>query len=338
MSMEPPARVLVVDDDPRIRAMLRRMLEAWGCSVSEAADGSQGFELAINTRPDLILLDVSMPVVDGLSCTRQLRDNPVTQLIPIVIVTGAAGLQERVDGLEAGADYYLLKPFQPVELRARVRSLLRLKRLHDSLESAENVIFSLVRAIEAKDKYTEGHTERVTRFSVRLATELALSAETVDAIRQGARLHDIGKLGVPDQILTKSSALTSGEIALVREHPMIGYRICAALQSVQHALPGIRWHHERPNGKGYPDGLAGEKLPVAPRVIAVADVFDALTSDRSYRAAMPHPQALKIMREMAERGDLDAEVVRCFLDARLAEHPAERSDDELARDEPIEPG
>jgi len=305
--------VLVVDDDPHTRAVLMQLVTDVGCQVRAAGDGAECLQVVGATPPDLILLDVQMPGVDGFACCQALKSNPTTRLIPVVLVTGLDSVEDRVRGIEAGADDFLSKPAHRAELLARIRSLLKVKRLNESLESAENVIFALARAIEAKDHCTHGHTERVTAYALALGRTLGVSAPEMTGLKQGGILHDVGKIAVPEHILNKPGKLTPEEFAVVRQHPQVGFEICQPLHSLAQALPCIRWHHERPNGLGYPDGLRGGDIPRVARIVAIADTFDALISTRPYKEPMPAEAAFQILRQMGAGGHYDGEMVEAFV-------------------------
>jgi putative two-component system response regulator len=208
-----------------------------------------------------------------------------------------------------GADDFLNKPVNKHELLARVHSLLRLKRFTDELDNAESVLFSLALSIEAKDPYTEGHCDRLSKYSVALAERLGLPEELRVALRRGGLVHDIGKLGVPEQILLKPGPLTPEERKIMEQHTIAGERICAPLRSFRHVLPIIRHHHEKWDGSGYPDGLRGEQIPLIARILQVTDIYDALTTDRPYRKALSLEKAFAIMREEVKRGWWDGSIL-----------------------------
>lgn len=292
-------KVLVVDDDPGILNVLGRFLTDSGYDVELAHDGSEALDKVREDPPDLILLDVVMPRMDGIEVCRRLKSHKSTRLIPIVIVTGLTDLEDKVRGIEAGADDVLNKPFHFAELGARVRSLLRAKKLNERLEDVENVLFALANAVEAKDAYTEKHTERVSRYAVALGEKVGLDGDYLESLRIGGMLHDIGKIGVPDNILLKQGKLDQEELEFVKVHPVVGERICRPLRSLRYVLPGIRHHHERVDGTGYPDGLKGEEIPVEARILAIADAFDAMTTDRPYRRRMSAREAMEELRRYA---------------------------------------
>ena len=317
MTSEKPPQVLIVDDNADIRAYLAELVSSMGAIPSEACDGEAALLAVRANQPDLILVDVEMPRMDGFTACRVLKSDPLTARIPVIMITSLSALDDRVRGIDAGADDFLSKPIHNTEFNARVKSLLRVKRLNDSLESAENVVFSLANAIEAKDRYTAGHTERVASYSLELGKAVGLSSNELIDLRQGAALHDIGKIGIPDHILNKPEILSPDEMRIMRQHPIIGFEICSPMKSLATALPFIRWHHEKPSGLGYPDGLAASEIPSAVLVLGVADVYDALTSKRPYRDAMNPEKALAILWAEAESGGLDANLVQVFVEIVL---------------------
>jgi putative two-component system response regulator len=265
-----------------------------------------------NTHVDVALVDVVMPLRTGFSVCNELKSDPLTRLTPIVLVTGLSDREDRIRGIECGADDFLSKPVNREELLARMNSLLKLKQFTDELENAETVLFTLARSIEAKDPYTEGHCERLSHYSVALAERLGLNGELTVALRRAGIVHDIGKVAVPDHILLKPGPLTPEERKVMEQHTIIGERICAPLKSFRHVLPIIRFHHEKQNGAGYPDGLSGDQIPLTARILQTVDIFDALTTDRPYRSALPVEEALKQMRMEADRGWWDKHLLEEF--------------------------
>ena len=235
-----------------------------------------------------------------------------TRLTPVVLITGLGRVEDRIRGIEAGADDFLNKPVRKEELLARVKSLVRIKRFTDELESAETVVFTLAASIEAKDPYTEGHCDRLSRYSVALGKRLGLSPEDLIALRRGGVVHDIGKVTVPERVLLKPGPLDAHELELMRAHTLIGERICAPLRSFRQVLPIIRWHHERQDGSGYPDRLRGDQIPLIARVLQTVDIYDALTTDRPYRKALSSERALAILHDEVRRGWWDGALVREF--------------------------
>jgi putative two-component system response regulator len=306
--------ILVVDDEVAIAHLLRKVLENDGHQVNIAIDGQHALDQVAEHRPDLVILDLDMPRVGGYEVCRRLKQAPETRLLPILVLTGRSAADARVRAWELGADEFLTKPFQMLEVAARCRSLLRQKELVDALDSAESVVFALARAIEAKSPYTHGHSERVARHALTLAERLHLGEKELDVLRRGAALHDIGKISTPDAILDKPGLLTAAEFEVIKRHPGDGVRIVQSLRSARDVLPLIRWHHERLDGRGYPDGLAGSAIPLLVRVLSVADVYDALASDRPYRPALSHEMCREVMASDADQGGLDDELVKRFFE------------------------
>lgn len=286
-------------------------------------DGEAALETVAAQPPDLVLSDVAMPGLSGFEVCRRLKADPATRLLPVVLITGI-GDEHKIEGIEAGADDFLEKPFSPPELRARIRALLRIKAFTDELEHAEVVLCTLGLSIEAKDPYTEGHCERLADSAVVLGRLLGVSEEDLSALRRGGYLHDLGKVAVPDTILLKPGPLTSEERGIMRRHPVVGEAICRPLRSLQAVWPIIRHHHERQDGSGYPDGLQGAAIPLTARILQVVDVFDALTSGRPYRPALPHPTALQTLEAEARQGWWDCGVVRAFREVVAETHRLRR--------------
>jgi putative two-component system response regulator len=284
--------VLVVDDHPLNLELIEGCLADVDCRVITATDGIEALELVKKDRPDLVLLDVMMPRMDGYEVCQRLKDSPEGKLLPVVMVTALGQIADRVRGLEVGADDFIVKPIERVELVARVRSLLRVKQLYDRLDDAQRTIFSLARAVEAKDSSLEAHTERVGMNARRIGEALGLSDENLDDLLWGGVIHDIGKIGIPDSILLKPGPLTVEEFELMKQHVFIGEEIARPLRSAHDLLPIIRHHHERIDGTGYPDGLAGENIPLGGRIVAICDAFDAMISDRPYRKGLTHTNAM----------------------------------------------
>lgn len=309
---EPSQTVLVVDDDPSVRTMLKQVLEGQGMRVVTAEDGDAALEAVSAVGPDLVLLDVLMPKLNGFEVCRRLNADPDTRLIPVILLTGLDARSDRLAGIEAGADDFLSKPFDRPELLARVRSLLRMKRYTDDLERAEAVLVALGLAVEERDPYTHGHCERLAAQSAALGRRLGLDPSGVTALERGGYLHDIGKITVPDAILGKESSLTPAERAVMRGHPEAGERICQGLRSLRPVLPIIRHHHERLDGSGYPDGLTGREIPLSARILQVVDVYDALTTERPYKPGLPGDEALEIMRTEVKRGWWDGDIFDAF--------------------------
>ena len=316
------SRILVADDTESVRTLFNRLLTADGHEVIAVADGAAALEAVHRHRPDVVLLDVSMPLVDGLEVCRKLKSDPATRLTPVVLVTGQAGLDDRIKGIEAGADEFLSKPVHPHELRARVKSLSRVKHLIDELDSAAAAFMSLALTIEARDPHTNGHCERLARHAVRLGRALDLEDEELQALHRGGYLHDVGKVGVPDAVLLKPGPLTVDEMALMRRHPEIGDTLCAPLQSLRDVRPIILSHHERLDGSGYPNGLRGDEVPVLAQIVGIVDVYDALTSHRPYRPGLHPEEAMRHLLRDVDLGRFSRLYVDAFLDTLSASTPA----------------
>ncbi|HEV8384159.1 MAG TPA: HD domain-containing phosphohydrolase [Candidatus Acidoferrales bacterium] len=304
--------ILVADDMEANRELLREMLEQEGYRIVCVEDGEHALQVLRSHVVELALLDVMMPGRTGFDVCRAVKSSPELRLIPIVLVTSLSNREDRIRGIESGADDFLNKPVHREELLARVRSLLRLKQYTDELESAETVLFSLALSIEAKDPYTEGHCDRLSRLAVALGQRIGLDEELLVALRRAGTVHDIGKVAVPEHILQKPGKLTAEEWKIMREHPVAGERICSPLRSFRHVLPIIRHHHEKLDGSGYPDGLRGDSIPLTARVLTTVDVYDALTTDRPYRKALSPEQAVATMNEEARRGWWDGKLLSEF--------------------------
>jgi putative two-component system response regulator len=309
---QPSHRILVVDDNRTNALLLERVLVGDNHIVDIANDGQEALERVDHNCPDLILLDLDMPRVDGYEVCRRVKSNPRTRFVPIVIVTAQNAFDAKLRAWELGADDFITKPFQCLEVVARCRSLLRIKDLIDERDSAEAVVLGFARVVEAKSPYTHGHSERVAAYALTLAAEVNLPEDEWETLRKGALLHDIGKVSVPDAILDKPASLTPAEFDIMKQHTVQGARIAEPLRSVRDAVPLIRWHHERLDGRGYPDGLMGGAIPLLVRILSVADVYDSLSSARPYRGAIPHPQCLEILERDAGGGGLDPELVTAF--------------------------
>jgi putative two-component system response regulator len=313
-------RILIVDDELAARTALAVLLRREGYEVFEASDGASALAACASFRPDLVLLDILMPGMSGFEVCRRIKATPETRLTPVVLITGLSATEDRIQGINSGADDLLSKPIDINELMARVRSLVRLKLFTDELEHAESVLFSLAQSIEARDPYTHGHCERLADMSARLGERLQLPEDQIRALRRAGIVHDIGKVAVPDAILLKPSSLSEEEMRVIRQHPVAGERICAPLRTFRLVLPIIRHHHERHDGSGYPDGLHNSQIPVTAAILQLADVYDALTTDRPYRKASPSAVALAIMEEEAKRGWWNRELLDAFRAMMVESH------------------
>lgn len=306
--------ILIADDHESSLVGLEGLLAIEGFKVVTATNGEAALKEFARCHPDLLLLDVQMPGLTGIEVCRRIKGAPDTCLTPVVLITGATATAERMAGIEAGADDFIIKPVDREQLLARVRTLLKQKAYTAELERAEAVLFALARAIEGKDPSTEGHCERLSDYSSRLGRYLGLAPAEVVALRRGGIVHDIGKVAVPDSILLKPGPLTRDEREVMRGHTIVGERICAPLKSFQLVLPIIRHHHERRDGSGYPDGLRGDDIPLTARILQIVDVYDALTTKRPYKRAMSPAEALRTMECEIERGWWDGLIFREFVD------------------------
>jgi putative two-component system response regulator len=305
-------KILLVDDESASRAALETLLRREGFEVHDASGGAAALAECVSFRPDLVLLDVLMPGMSGFEVCKRIKAAPETRLTPVVLITGLSATEDRIKGINAGADDFLSKPIDFNELLARTRSLIKLKHYTDELENAESVLFSLALSIEARDPYTRGHCDRLSEMSASLGEILGIPEEDVIALRRAGIVHDIGKVAVPDSILLKPGPLSPEEIEVMRKHPVVGEQICEPLKTFRLVLPIIRHHHERYDGSGYPDHLRGSEIPLTARVLQLADVYDALTTDRPYRKADISDIALGIMQEEAARGWWDRDLLEAF--------------------------
>jgi putative two-component system response regulator len=304
--------ILVADDQPANRELLDELLSTQGFHVITAADGGEALEQLRHGPVDLVLLDIMMPRLTGFEACAKIKADPDTYLIPVILVTALFEKQHRLEGIRAGADDFLTRPVDRAELLARVRSLLKLKQRTDELERAESVLFTLARSIEGKDPYTHGHCERLSDYSAALAQHIGLPGDQIVALRRSGVVHDIGKIAIPDSIILKPTSLSPEEWKLMREHPVIGERICMPLKSFRAVLPIIRHHHEKLDGSGYPDGLKGDQIPVTARVLQIVDVYDALTTVRPYKPAFSITDALQTIKMEVARGWWDPRIFDQF--------------------------
>jgi putative two-component system response regulator len=304
--------VLIVEDDAANRALLARLLERAGYRSVAVADGRDALRAASSEAPDLVLLDVGLPGLNGLDVCRRLRADPDTVALPIILVTGQTTTRDLVAGLEAGADDFIRKPYDEAELIARVRSVLRLARVTAEMVGAHGVIAALANAVEAKDATTELHCQRLAGLAQQLGMRVGLDALALKGLVYGALLHDIGKIGISDAILTKPGRLDEAEWTAMRQHPIIGERICEPLATADQFADIVRHHHERWDGQGYPDGLRGEAIPLGARIVGLVDAFDAIVHDRPYRPARNLEEAVAELRREASR-QFDPELVATFV-------------------------
>ena len=306
--------ILVVEDEPHIREVLSGLLGALGYRLLMAASAEQALDALSVVTPDLVLTDVHLGAMSGIELCARLKADPRYELMPVVILTAVGDLEARVAGLSAGADDFFTKPVEFVELRTRLAALLRVKTLLSQLDRAEAVITTLALTIEARDPYTLGHCDRLSRYAVALGEALGLDHDMVRALRLGGYLHDLGKIAVPDGILLKPGPLDPIEQERIRAHPGAGSDLVLGLRSMELVRPIMRHHHEKWDGSGYPDGLKGEAIPLGARIISVVDVFDALHTERPYKAALSRSDAVSLLIHETDAGYWDPKVVETFLE------------------------
>ena len=306
------AVVVIVDSEEINRRLLKAIFKTTSYTILEARKASEAMALLQSQKIDLVILDLMLPEMSGPELCRWMKNQRATQLVPVLMITSVQGVENEIVGISSGANEFLIKPLHPGVVRARVRAMLRNKAIIDSLEEAETILFALAQAVEHRDRYTGQHCQRLAVTSVMLGEALGLPSCDLTALYRGGYLHDIGKISVPDAILFKQGVLTSEEWVVMRSHSVRGEEICRPMRSLGPVLPIIRSHHERWDGTGYPDGLAGENIPLLARILQVADIYDALTTERPYKPALSAACALEVMEEEVRRGWRDAELVPLF--------------------------
>jgi putative two-component system response regulator len=311
--------VLIVEDDPQNARLLTRLLTADGFAVEVVGDGAAALAAVGRRPPDVVLLDWMLPKLTGIEVCQRLKRDRTTRLIPVVLLTALDARENRLAGINAGADDFLTKPYNAEELRARVHSLVRLKRYTDELDFAESVITSLALTVEARDATTDGHCQRLAHYATALGAALGMTEDELASLDRGGYLHDVGKIGIPDAVLLKPGQLTREEYGLMQQHTIIGERLCGNLRSLAPVRPIVRFHHERLNGGGYPDGLRGDAIPLSAQIVGIVDAFDAITMTRPYRAQRSREQAFDELEADARSGLFDRDLVSVFL--RLIDQP-----------------
>jgi putative two-component system response regulator len=325
-----PATILLVDGDVSNRADWEALLKNYGYKVFPVDNGKAALAESSEIQPDLILIEGPLQDISSTEFCRQLKSDPLTRLTPIVMSLPSVGAAEVSRDAADGADDFGARPASRWEALNRVQALLHLRTYID--RQAESVAFSLARSIDAKDPTTSGHSDRVREYSTHLGASLGLSSDDLAALRLASLVHDIGKIAVPDSILFKPGALTAAEMEVVRQHPVLGESICSPLKSFRDALPIIRHHHEHMDGSGYPDGLAGDEIPLLARITQIVDIYDALTTDRSYRVALTPETALSVLAAEASRGWLDGSLVKHFSELCLMAHFPIRTEGSMVAD------
>jgi putative two-component system response regulator len=320
-NVEIPATILVVDSEEINRRLLKGIFKTTPYTILEAHKASEATALLETEKIDLVILDLMLPGMSGPELCRWMKAHRATQLIPVLMITNILGVENEIVGISSGADEFLIKPLHPAVVRTRVRAMLRNKSMIDSLEEAETILLALAQTVERRDPYTSKHCQRLAVASVMLGEALGLPSQDLTSLYRGGYLHDIGKIAIPDAILFKQGVLTSEEWEVMRSHPVCGEDICRAMRSLGPVLPIIRSHHERWDGTGYPDGLAGEDIPLLARILQVTDIFDALTTQRPYKPALTPEAAFAVMEEEVRRGWRDPELVPLFASI-IQTHPS----------------
>lgn len=311
-------RILVAEDHAPFRQMLSRMLRTLGYDPVTVADGQEALTRAIRDPFDAVILDIVLPGLNGIDICQQLKRAPDTRLLPVVLLTAHGSRPTRLAGLEAGADDFFTKPPDLREIAVRLRVLTDLKHFTDHLEDAERLLTTLALTVEARDAYTAGHCARLARLAGSFGRALGLDATIIQHLRLGGLLHDIGKVTVPDQILNKPGALTPEEWTRIREHPLKGESLCEPLHTLEPVRILIRSHHERWDGSGYPNGLAGKQIPLAAQILGLVDVWDALLTRRSYKPPLTPDEARVILQNEGARTWWNPALLREFLRFTLA--------------------
>lgn len=322
-------QALVIDDDAVVRETLGAILQAMQAQAEFATNGIEGLAKAAQQVPDVILLDIMMPGMDGFEVCRQLRANPQLAEVPIIMISALDDRASRLKGLEAGADDFLSKPFDLMEVRIRLKNIAKVNRYRTLLHSKEQIerlnlqlleaydatIEGWSKALDLRDKETEGHSERVTLITLELAKAAGFTPQQLRDVRWGSLLHDVGKLGIPDAILLKPGPLTPEEWVIMKRHPQYAYEWLSPIAYLQRALEIPFSHHERWDGQGYPQGLSGTAIPLAARMFALADVWDALRSDRPYRKAWDEARVLQHLQEHSGT-HFDPQLTELFLQSK----------------------
>lgn len=313
-----PIKAVIAGPEGLLRQRIGGIVDANGWQwVHLATPGEAARHLRTAGDTELILLVPGEKLETSIETCRRIKFDPRTRHVSVVCVLDLAHTDRTTELFESGADDCIRASESDRELSLRLSKVAALKRATDSLEDAETIITALAGAIEGKDEYTCGHVDRVASYAVTLGKRLGATPVQLAALQTGGIVHDIGKIGIPDPILNKQGKLTPEEMAVMQRHPAIGYDILKPLRTFKEVLPIVRWHHERPNGTGYPDRIGGSDLPLLPRIISVSDVFDALSTDRPYRKRMEISECIRILREDASRGNLDTLVVEAMAEILL---------------------
>jgi putative two-component system response regulator len=313
MKEERKPSVLVVDDIEANLELLEAVFQRAGYAVHMALGGDVALEVCSLHSIDIAIVDVMMPGINGFELCKQLKGLKDRFFFPVILLTALNDKKSKITGLECGADDFISKPFDVVELLTKASSLMKLKALHEELDHSETVIYSLISAMESRDHYTKGHSTRVGDLANEFGSFLGFPDKDRGLLRKAGLLHDIGKIGLSEKILSKPDTLTEEEAKIIKRHPLIGESICRPLQSMQSVLPAIRSHHERWDGKGFPDALTGDDIPLTARILAIVDSYDAMVSVRPYRGRRSIATALSIIEAERFSGQWDPELSGLFL-------------------------
>lgn len=309
-----PYRILLVDDEDAHLRLEKDILSGVQYNVTEARDGETALQLLREQSFDVVLLDKNMPIMDGDEVCRRIRKELGLELLPIIMVTAQSSREDFLKSMQSGANDFIRKPYNPLELSARTQNFARFKELTDKLESAETLLFTLARMVEARDGDTGNHCSRLSYMGTVFGKRLGLGDKDIEALRLGGVLHDLGKLGIPDCILLKPGSLNDDEWVMMRQHTVIGDQLLSSLKTMQAVRPIVRHHHERWDGGGYPDGLAAKDIPLIARVFQLLDIYDALAFARPYKPALPMEKIIHIFEEENAKGWRDPELARIFID------------------------
>jgi putative two-component system response regulator len=313
MKEEKRPSVLVVDDVSANLELMEAVFQRAGYNVHMASGADPAVDIFNSYSIDIAILDVMMPGINGFELCNKLKSLTDKFFFPVILLTALNDKKSRITGIECGADDFMSKPFDALELLTKVKSLLKLKDLHEELDHSENIIFSLIVAMEANDYYTKGHSTRVGDLAKEFGSFLGFPEKELEVLKKAGILHDIGKIGFSDKILRKPSCLTEEEMKIMRKHPLIGESICRPLLSMRSVLPAIRSHHERWDGNGYPDMLRGDDIPLMARILAILDSYDAMASIRPYRDKRTMDLVLSVMKKEQYDGQWDPELTGLFL-------------------------
>lgn len=306
--MKEEIKTLLIEDDSQIVEKLKPILTDEGCDVETTNDGQEGLDIALTGFVDLVFVSSDAPKVDGLEICRRLKKDEKTRDIPVILMAASANAETKKTALQAGADFILSKPFDEIEVKAKVKTIIKIRRIVDELKAMESVILEIGRIVESRNLNTEGHLEQLAKYVRALGNRMGVSAEELEALDKACVLHDIGMITVPIEILFKNEKLSPQEAEKIREHPFVGEFLLKPVSSFKDVIPIVKYHHEKFDGSGYPEGLKGDNIPLTARIFTTADIFDALTSPRPYRASLSNEEALRVMEEECEWGWIDPKI------------------------------